>query len=194
MVSIHGPLGYEPNTLTTAPLRCCKDDKSRYVMTLPVANALHSKRAGPSIAEGECELQSYGDSCAITGPCGLMDKALVFGTKDCRFESCQGHACWPHAVDAAATGPGRALCFGPFHSAFAILFFSGGPWRALTPSTSRLLPDHICARCLPKHACQTTHRQGGGIGCFKAAPGGQRGSASTFPDCFGFIAMARCKA
>ena len=27
----------------------------------------------------------------ITRPCGLMDKALVFGTKDCRFESCQGH-------------------------------------------------------------------------------------------------------
>ena len=24
-------------------------------------------------------------------PCGLMDKVLVFGTKDCRFESCQGH-------------------------------------------------------------------------------------------------------
>ena len=24
-------------------------------------------------------------------PCGLMDKALVFGNKDCRFESCQGH-------------------------------------------------------------------------------------------------------
>ena len=24
-------------------------------------------------------------------PCGLMDKALVLGTKDCRFESCQGH-------------------------------------------------------------------------------------------------------
>ena len=22
-----------------------------------------------------------------------MDKALVFGTKDCRFESCQGHYC-----------------------------------------------------------------------------------------------------
>ena len=22
-----------------------------------------------------------------------MDKALVFGTKDCRFESCQGHLC-----------------------------------------------------------------------------------------------------
>ena len=27
----------------------------------------------------------------IKRPCGLMDKALVFGTKDCRFESCQGH-------------------------------------------------------------------------------------------------------
>ena len=24
-------------------------------------------------------------------PCGLMCKALVLGTKDCRFESCQGH-------------------------------------------------------------------------------------------------------
>jgi hypothetical protein len=30
--------------------------------------------------------------CVLDGwPCGLMDKALVFGTKDCRFESCQGH-------------------------------------------------------------------------------------------------------
>ena len=27
----------------------------------------------------------------IQGACGLMDKALVFGTKDCRFESCQAH-------------------------------------------------------------------------------------------------------
>ena len=25
------------------------------------------------------------------GACGLMDKALVFSTKDCRFESCQDH-------------------------------------------------------------------------------------------------------
>ena len=32
-----------------------------------------------------CQLQ------ITTRPCGLMDKALVFGTKDCRFESCQGH-------------------------------------------------------------------------------------------------------
>ncbi len=28
-------------------------------------------------------------------PCGLMDKALVFGTKDCRFESCQGQLICP---------------------------------------------------------------------------------------------------
>ena len=27
----------------------------------------------------------------LPGTCGLMDKALVFGTKDCSFESCQGH-------------------------------------------------------------------------------------------------------
>ena len=25
------------------------------------------------------------------GSCGLMDKALVLGTKDCKFESCQDH-------------------------------------------------------------------------------------------------------
>ena len=31
-------------------------------------------------------------SMATRWPCGLMDKALVFGTKDCRFESCQGQA------------------------------------------------------------------------------------------------------
>ena len=30
-----------------------------------------------------------------------MDKALVFGTKDCRFESCQGQ------IDAAASADGR---------------------------------------------------------------------------------------
>ena len=30
------------------------------------------------------------DGTLQQGPCGLMDKALVFGTKDCRFESCQG--------------------------------------------------------------------------------------------------------
>ena len=36
------------------------------------------------------------DACLLASskrPCGLMDKALVFGTKDCRFESCQGHTC-----------------------------------------------------------------------------------------------------
>ena len=27
----------------------------------------------------------------VTRPCGLMDKALVFGAKDCRLESCRGH-------------------------------------------------------------------------------------------------------
>ena len=34
------------------------------------------------------------DACLLASskrPCGLMDKALVFGTKGCRIESCQGH-------------------------------------------------------------------------------------------------------
>ena len=31
-----------------------------------------------------------GKQFELTRPRGPMDKALVFGTKDCRFESCQG--------------------------------------------------------------------------------------------------------
>ena len=38
-------------------------------------------------------------------PCGLMDKALVFGTKDCRFESCQGH------LFAFPSVPGRQVAW-----------------------------------------------------------------------------------
>ena len=34
---------------------------------------------------------AFGEQFLFTRPCGLMDKALVFGTKDCRLESCQGH-------------------------------------------------------------------------------------------------------
>ena len=36
------------------------------------------------------------DGGSVKGPCGLMDKALAFGTKDCRLESCQGHICYWH--------------------------------------------------------------------------------------------------
>ena len=47
----------------------------------------------------------------VTRPCGLMDKALVLGTKDCRFESCQGHfsgASIRHSriLSAASSRPG----------------------------------------------------------------------------------------
>ena len=40
MVSIHGPLGYEPNTLTTAPLRYAGKQHLNWVtlMTLAVAS------------------------------------------------------------------------------------------------------------------------------------------------------------
>ena len=33
-----------------------------------------------------------------------MDKALVFGTKDCRLESCQGQACCPTYVGSPSCG------------------------------------------------------------------------------------------
>ena len=46
-------------------------------------------------------------------PCGLMDKALVFGTKDCRFESCQGHISsgakhWTHWLNKIICNSERA--------------------------------------------------------------------------------------
>ena len=46
-------------------------------------------------------------------PCGLMDKALVFGTKDCRFESCQGHYYWCHSFRQAT--PFLHCIFPPEH-------------------------------------------------------------------------------
>ena len=57
-------------------------------------------------AEHICPLRANHNVARITNwPCGLMDKALVFGTKDCRFESCQGHftvvvgICWSMHVE-----------------------------------------------------------------------------------------------
>ena len=46
--------------------------------------------AARSIAPQRSTLSNRGRNSAWQWPCGLMDKALVFGTKDCRFESCQG--------------------------------------------------------------------------------------------------------
>ena len=43
-----------------------------------------------------------------TGPRGLMDKASIFGTEDCRFESYRGHF-FDASVDAAAGGGARHL-------------------------------------------------------------------------------------
>ena len=47
--------------------------------------------AARSIAPQRSTLSDRRGNSAWQWPCGLMDKALVFGTKDCRFESCQGH-------------------------------------------------------------------------------------------------------
>ncbi len=43
-------------------------------------------------------------------PCGLMDKALVFGTKDCWFESCQAHFCVAHGGAACARASNCLRC------------------------------------------------------------------------------------
>ena len=113
MVSIHGPLGYEPNTLTTAPLRSCNMLQwfklpHTYLCVSPAASDINSLwfLAPCWIRYMRSSLSIHGDSPLMpacgksddfvhanhcTWPCGLMDKALVFGTKDCRFESCQGH-------------------------------------------------------------------------------------------------------
>ncbi len=60
---------------------------------LPAGHALMaftSPRATPAVFPAPGRTDKMSEIC-FTRPCGLMDKALVFGTKDCRFESCQGH-------------------------------------------------------------------------------------------------------
>ena len=47
----------------------------------------------PGCAQGLLAVLVIESSTYDRRPCGLMDKALVLGTKDCRFESCQGQFC-----------------------------------------------------------------------------------------------------
>ena len=58
-----------------------------------------------------CPWYDSGCQREFRGPCGLMDKALVFGTKDCRFESCQGHTplSWLSDADVVRGGLGRCV-------------------------------------------------------------------------------------
>ena len=94
---------------------------SSLLLVLSLFPSQHGERAHPDLNQGPADLQSAAlatELCThvalqlgsrnpnarlprrrsasrplpfVTRPCGLMDKALVFGTKDCRFESCQGH-------------------------------------------------------------------------------------------------------
>ena len=136
-----------------------------------------------SIAEGEAELQGYGGSCAVTWPCGLMDKALVFGTKNCRFESCQCQACsgehYPAHSNVSRAPPGThgrygcacssglwcsvgwsdggvgACAWGGGHD------IQGGPCHGevhhapLAPTTTPV-PPHLCVRSMRAVAARST--------------------------------------
>ena len=56
-------------------------------------DALKAKQSRSSTkqgANGQADLHAAGQKLCKRS-CGLMDKALVFGTKDCRLESCQDH-------------------------------------------------------------------------------------------------------
>ena len=72
----------------------------------------HSVQRRLGNAGGRCGW--VGKKCSTDGAlspwrsCGLMDKALVFGTKDCRLESCQDQKTC--ATLAAGNTPMFALC------------------------------------------------------------------------------------
>ena len=53
-------------------------------------NAKQSRSSTKQGANGQADLHAAGQKLCKRS-CGLMDKALVFGTKDCRLESCQDH-------------------------------------------------------------------------------------------------------
>ena len=94
-------------------------------------------------------------------PCGLMDKALVFGTKDCRFESCQGHARFKkkHKAQPARghTQHGALWHFGPSSHCLPLLAWSLStapwctePWRQLACTLSRAL-EAKAAQAVQRH-------------------------------------------
>ena len=76
-------------TLASAMLAACPRNlpQDRRLWTAP-----NETRAAAVRYSHRCTL-SLSLSLSLKRPCGLMDKALVFGTKDCRLESCQGHIC-----------------------------------------------------------------------------------------------------
>ena len=55
------------------------------------SHAAAASRAAASTQCGEGSSKIFLIDMITMRSCGLMDKALVFGTKDCRFESCQDH-------------------------------------------------------------------------------------------------------
>ena len=77
-----GDPGGDPGLLLVAPVTPCQ--------AWSLTSWARSKPGqGPRLPRRPCETLDM--QHLASGPCGLMDKALVFGTKDCRFESCQGH-------------------------------------------------------------------------------------------------------
>ena len=79
-----GDPGGDPGLLLVAPVTPCQ--------AWSLTSWARSKPGqGPRLPRRPCETLDM--QHLASGPCGLMDKALVFGTKDCRFESCQGHRC-----------------------------------------------------------------------------------------------------
>ena len=82
---------------------------------VPRSSRYHHTQKGLGNARG-C-FGWVGNKCNTDGAfspwrsCGLMDKALVFGTKDCRLESCQDQKTC--ATLAAGNGPMFALCGAP---------------------------------------------------------------------------------
>ena len=82
-----------PQGMSLTTSQCCPLDFAR---ALYMRSREASRRLG------------YTWPCAGTSrACGLMDKALVFGTKDCRFESCQAQYI-PHPDTTLHVLPYRA--------------------------------------------------------------------------------------
>ena len=99
--------GTEPKRLTAAmrPPRGCacvralrlSPDPGHGPKVVGQSEGGHTRLGDISRCPGRCHQRCRGvagacELCRSTGfkrSCGLMDKALVFGTKECRFESCQ---------------------------------------------------------------------------------------------------------
>ena len=104
-------VGFEPTQLALVELESTPLDHSgKLSLTLSSVSSLVAFSFFNNVLRSSI-LSTMEEQACRYGSCGLMDKALVFGTKDCRFESCQDHLTCPVTQRPGPAYPGSGLAW-----------------------------------------------------------------------------------